>query len=343
MERRTTKDIVESIRRGTRYLYRDELKYKRADFIAPFNIDRVEYAVFQGDVEPEDFYLMALVYEACYATPEFLYFRIKTGLGRNERACVEIDKAGLLDGMGALNRRMERLASLGFFFCHEALAAGATKKDRIYYCTMEGFRAFTHRLEKRMSYNRTLIYRPMHDVFRFLATNVALYALYKNPNFRKLWHYEMFDLKKPGEKKTVQEEVYGRILFQKPDSNHKVYVIVEPVYFRCDTTYVTDEDNRAYIAERLGKVRQIVETFNETEDTEAYALILVEDAVGMKKLQDFIATQDLSFYVKSCVYTSENTVFDASMKGGDGTDSMLGLAVKDGEIKFKQRTLPGSI
>lgn len=342
MERRTTKEIVESIRRGTRFMIKDDIQYKRADFIAPFNVDRVEYAVFQGAVEPEDFYLMELVYEACFTTPEFLYYRIKSGVVRRERACVEIDKAGLLDGMGALNRRMESLAALGFFFCYESMAAGTSKMHRIYYCTMEGFRAFTHRLEKRMPYNRSLIYRPMHDVFRFLASNVALHAFYKNPNFNKLWHYEMFELHAPGEKRFTQEELYGRVLFQKPGSEHKVYVIIEPVFFRCDAKYTTPEENMCRIVERLGKVRSMVESFNKTENTEAYVLFLVEDAVGMKKLQDFISTQDISFYTESCFYTSENAVFESSAKGGDGTDSLLGLAVKDGGILFRQKELPGS-
>lgn len=341
MGRRTTKEIVESIRRGTRFTWREDRKYVRADFIAPLKVDRVEYAVFQGNIATEDYYLFELVYDACFITPEFLYYRIKTGVEKGERECIMIETAGLLNSLSMLNTRLENLAALGFFFCYEEEIRRGSMR-RIFYCSMEGFRAFTHRLEKRASYNRSLVYRPMHDVFRFLATNVALYAFYKNPNFRKKWSYEMYDLKLEGEKKT-QEEVYGRVLFQKPGSVKKVYVIIEPVFFRCDPQIITAEENMKHIVERFEKIKQIAKSFDHVENTEAYVLFLLEDDVGVKKLQDYISTQKVAFFSERCFYTSENALFESSVKGGDGTDSLLGLMVKNGEIMFKRRELPGTI
>ncbi len=343
MERRTTKEIVESIRRGTRFTYREDRKYKKASFIAPLNIDRVEYAVFQGEVEPEDYYLMELVYDACFITPEFLYYRIKIGADHGEKGCKMIEAAGLLSGLSPLFKRLEKLAVLGFFFCYEPEDIHSAKRTRIYYCSMEGFRAFTHRLERRLSYNRSLVYRPMHDIFRFLATNVAIYAMCKNPNFKKKWSYDMFELRQEGGRKVSQEEVYGRVLFQDPASGRKVYVVIEPVFFRCDTNYITTEDNMKHIVERIEKVKQIVMSFDGNDNTEAYALFLMEDDVGVKKLQDYIATQEIAFFSERCFYTSENALFESSVKGGDGTDSLLGLAVKNGGIAFKQKDLPGTV
>ncbi len=343
MGKRTTKEIVESIRRGTRFTYREDKKFTKASFISALNIDRVEYAVYRGDVAPEDYYLMELVYDASFVTPEFLFFRIKLGVEKGERGCMMIAEAGLTDSLSALGKRLEKLASIGFFFCYESVERISEKMVRIYYCSMEGFRAFTHRLEKRMGYNRTLVYRPMHDVFRFLATNVAIYAFYKNKNFQKKWSYEMFDLKLEGEKKSVQEEVYGRVLFQEPGSEKKVYVIIEPIFFRCDKSVITAEDNVRRIEERIEKVKQIVKSFDGMENTESYALFLLEDDVGVKKLQDYISTQKVAFFSERCFYTSENALFESSVNGGDGTDSLLGLAVKNGEIMFRQTDLPGSV
>lgn len=342
MKRRTTKEIAESIRRGSRLAFQDDGKYRQAGFVAPLNIDRVEYAVSQESVEHEDYYLMELVYDACFATPEFLYYRIRTGVEKKERGCIEIAKAGLLESLGLLNRRLERLASFGFFFCYEKTDKESSKILRIYYCSMEGFRAFTHRLEKRMSYNRTLVYRPMHEVFRYLATNVALYAMRENPFFKKLWSFERYELRAEGEQKAVSEDIYGRVLFQKPDSDDKVYIIVEPVFFRFDSAYITHDEHYARVMERLKKVEQVAASLNEAEDSEAFVLFLLEDGVGLRKLQDIISEQDLTFFTERCFYTSENTIFDSSRNGGDGTDSLLGLAVDAGKIVFRQRCLPGT-
>lgn len=343
MKRRTTKEIAESIRRGSKLVFQSDVKYRQAGFIAPLNPDRLEYAVAQENVECEDYYLMALVYDACFATPEFLYYRIKSGAVRKERECMEIARAGLLESLSLLNRRLERLACLGFFFCYETPDGEVSKTVRIFYCSMEGFRAFTHRLERRMSYNRTLVYRPMHEVFRYLATNVVLYSMRENPYFRRLWSFERFELDRSGEQKPVQEDVYGRILFQKPDSGHKVYLIVEPVFFRIDGSFITKEENDKHIVDRLAKMEQIVESFNKADDSEAFVLFLVEDGNGLHKLQDIISGQDLSFFVERCFYTSENTIFDSARKGGDGTDSLLGIMVGDGKIVFRQRNLPVSM
>lgn len=343
MEKRTTKEIVESIRRGTKFTYREDRKYTKASFITSLNIDRVEYAVYCGDVAPEDYYLMELVYDACFVTPEFLYFRIKLGAQKGEKGCLILAEAGLLRSLSVLGERLEKLATIGFFFCYEPVERISEKMVRIYYCSMEGFRAFTHRLEKRMYYNRSLVYRPIHDVFRFLATNVAIYAFYKNKNYQKKWSFEMFDIKLEGEKKSTQEEVYGRVLFQDPITQRKVYVVIEPIFFRCDKSIITDEENMDRVIERIEKVKQIVKSFDNTDNTEAYALFLLEDDVGVKKLQDYIATQEIAFFSERCFYTSENALFESSVKGGDGTDSLLGLAVKNGGIAFKQKDLPGTV
>lgn len=340
MERRTTKEIVESMRRGTRFTCREDLEYKKADFIGPFNIDRVEYAVFLGEVEPEDFFLLEMVYDCCFTTPEFLYFRIKNGVQKGDWASVQI--ASSINTLGVLNEKLEKLANLGLLFCYEPVQENATKMVRIFYCSMEGFRAFTHRLEKKMIYNRSLVYRPMHDVFRFLATNVAMQAFYKSPYFKKMWNFSSYGFTKKGAKKPSYEDVYGRVLFQKSDSSRSVIVFIEPIFFRCDERFVSPADNERSIAEGIDKMRSIIESFERLDDTDAYVLFLLEDAVGMKKFENIIRQQELGFFAEYCFFTSENALFESSLAGGDGLDSLLGISVKENDFAFRQRNIPGT-
>lgn len=342
MSKRTTKEIAESIRRGSRLVYQKDAEYKQAGFIAPLNIDKIEYAVSQESVESEDYFLMELIYDACFVTPEFLYFRIKRGAERGERGCVEIAEAGLLGNLAQLNHRLERLACFGFFFCCEMKSGDNAKLLRIYYCTMEGFRAFTHRLEHYRSYNRSLIYRPIHEMFRYLATNVVLYAMRENPNFKKLWSFERFEYKASDEKKE-HTDVYGRVLFQNGDDVPRTYVFLEPIFFSCDNAYITAEENMERVKERLGIMKDIVESFREKEDENAYILIILENNEGVGYLKKIISGMELDFFKEFCYFTTENAVFDSSRAGGDGTDSLLGIDVVEGKIKFKQKDLPGAI
>lgn len=342
MSKRTTKEIADSIRRGSRLVYQKDAEYKQAGFIAPLNIDKIEYAVSQESVESEDYFLMEIIYDACFVTPEFLYYRIKSGVKRGERGCIEIAKAGLIENLGHLNHRLERLACFGFFFCCEMKTADKAKILRIYYCTMEGFRAFTHRLEHYRSYNRTLIYRPIHEMFRYLATNVVLYAMRENPNFKELWSFERYEYRTAEDRKE-HTDIYGRILFQSEEGGPKTYVFVEPVFFSCDDTYVTSEENAERVRERIDVMRGVVESFKEKEDEEAYVLFILENNEGVGYLKKIIFDMELDFFKECCYFTTENAVFESSRAGGDGTDSLLGFNVVEGKFKFKQKNLPGAI
>lgn len=342
MSKRTTKEIADSIRRGSRLVYQKDAEYKQAGFIAPLNIDKIEYAVSQESVESEDFFLMEMVYDACFVTPEFLYYRIKRGVERGERGCIAVAKAGLVENLAQLNHRLERLANFGFFFCCEMKSSDKAKVLRIYYCTMEGFRAFTHRLEHYRSYNRTLIYRPIHEMFRYLATNVVLYAMRENPNFKELWSFERFEYKTADDKKE-HVDIYGRILFQHGEGGPKIYAIVEPIFFSCDNTYITAEENGERVRERLGVMKSIVDSFKEKEGEEAYVLFILENNEGVGHLKKIISDMELDFFKEYCYVTTENAVFESSRAGGDGTDSLLGLNIVEGKIKFKQKDLPGAV
>ena len=52
--RRTSKQIADSIRRGTRLAYQEETEYKLASFTKPVNYETVEYAIL-NELEDADY------------------------------------------------------------------------------------------------------------------------------------------------------------------------------------------------------------------------------------------------------------------------------------------------
>lgn len=339
MEKRTTGEIADKIRAGSALVYHSEAYHKQASFIKPFSIDQVEYAVAQDELNYADFYLMQLVYEAGFVTPEILFHRIVIGVERKERGCMVIseDREGLLQSVDILEKRVRRLARLGFLFCYEQHLRGNGTK-LFYYCSMEGFRAFTHRLELRRTYNRTIVYRPEHEIYRFLAVNTVLYALYKNRSCVKVSGIDKFDL--PNEKR--QEDLYGRLKFEFGDGMTR-YLLVEPAFFKCNEKVMTQEESRQRIIDRIEVMKKIAAEFDKNEKTETAVLFLVENGSGLGKLQKIIGEQDLRFFMERCYFTSENAIMDSYQDGGDGLDSLLGLGVKDGNLSFRIKSFPASI
>jgi len=339
MGKRSTKEIGESIRRGSLYVYHEDATYKQAGFIAPLNLDKLEYAVCQEYIATEDYFLLEVVYSLCFVTPELLYFRLKRGVSNGEHGCKVVSESGLLDSLSKLNVRLERLANLGLMFCIDA-ARGNDRLIRIYYLSMEGFRAFTTRLDVRRVYNRSLVYKSITEIYRHIATNIVLYSFQKNPYYKKLWTYESFDLH-DGAKKVGQEDIYGRVSFKAPDSERTVQVILEPIFFKYDHKLMNAEEHASRIEKRLGVVEKIVNELT-NDDTDVYVVFIAEDGEGLHKLIEIVSRQDIDFFTGRCYYTTENAIFESSYNGNDGTDSLFGMYVSDEKkLKFRQKDLPG--
>jgi len=334
VEKRTTKEIADKIRAGSELVYNSEAYHKQASFIKPLNIDQVEYAVSHNSFDYVDFYLMQLVYEAGFITPEILFQRIEVGKERGEKSCKVISDEGLLESVNILEKRLRRLASSGFMFCYEQhLCKKGTKL--FYYSSMEGFRAFTHRLEIRRTYNRTIVFRPEHDIYRFLAANTVLYTLCKNPSCVKFWGIERFEL--PEEK--MQEDVYGRLKFEFGDGITR-YLLLEPAFFRCNEKVMSMEESRQHVIDRIEVLKKITAEFDKSDNTETYTLFIVENGVGVSKLQKIIEEQDVRFFIERCYFTSENAIADSYRDGGDGLDSILGIGFKENALIFKLKPFP---
>lgn len=335
MEKLTTQKIAAAIQTGSRLVYQSDAEYRQARFIVPLNLDRLHYAICTETFMPEDFFILELVNKLCYVTPELLYFCIKRGVTNKEPECICIKEAGLLQSLTLLNSRMEKLANSGLLYCTEAKRLDE-KAIRIYYISMEGFRAFTNRLEKRMNYDRNTVYRSITEMYRQIAVNTVMYSFSKNPYFEKMWPMSSFTL----EGKKTSDDIYGRVAFKAPDSAKTVLAVLEPVYFRHDTKLIPEAEFVEKVEARLDVVEKIVQKLS-NDETDVYVVFIVENGEGLQKLIDLAANRDVDFYLDQ-FFTTENAVFASSFSGGDGTDSLLGMSFNaDKRVKFKQRDLPG--
>lgn len=338
--RRTSKQIADSIRRGTRLAYQEETEYKLASFTKPVNYETVEYAIL-NELEDADYFLLECVYRTFYTTPDLLLFIIKSGAERGDRKCQVIRDAGYADSLAVLNRRLRRLAYLGFLFCREA--CHTQKKDiQIFSCTPEGFRAFTSRLSVCLNYNHTIVYKTLPEVFGAIACARAVTAFSENPYCKSAHYVDMFSLHNG--KRVSQEELSGRVVFQKPDSLKSVQLLIEAAYFDFEKNLFNEEEWNERVTHRIGLLQNMAQEIEKNGNAEAYVLFLVENAAGLNKLRDIVLKKGDDFFFDRCFFSAENAIYDSSAAGGDGTDALLCMFFnKNKELKYRQKDVPETV
>lgn len=338
--------IAELIRMGTDNILKPTTKVR--PYPCTFKTrEELEVDLFYGIITDADCYLLKVVFELGFTQPSFLLHCVRNMARKGDKDALIIEEAGLISDLSKLQNRLFFLMKYHLLFCYEVREEGAKKgamAKYIFFCSKEGWRAFTYKLDLwhlHREYSLDAIYKPIWEVYRYIGVNVLMHEFSKNENFDKMYSGEKITYTTENKKKKYQD-VYGHMMFE-DGSGITTHLLLEPFYLSCDGKILTLAENDERLKSRLSNLQTIVKE-RESADNKSkyYVVLIVENADGMRKYQEYISNQDLSFYREKCFVTSENAVFSAGLAGGDGTDSVLRLELVEQKFKWFQGKLPGT-
>lgn len=334
-KKKTSKEISDLIRKGSKFVYFDGIAYSASTSETKVNRENLEYKIVTAVITKGDYYLLEAVHSLGFATAESLLHKFRAGGRRYEEASICLAQEGKVTNHRTMRGRLEFLARQGLLHCHEYIDA-YENVNYVYTCSSEGFRAFSNALDRRVPYNKDMVYKPPYEVFRYLAANTVGYVLGMHPDCKKIYPYGRINYKVNG--KDRMEQVFGHLEFQK-EGGKLTHYILEPTFFSINPKIISWDENKERIRKRIETLRELVRSLcNENE--EAYLIFIVENGDGLSRLKETIMEFEMDFFFERCLFTSENTVSMVFTERGTAADDcLLGIFVQGSQIRFKQRDM----
>ena len=323
-----TNQILNGFRRGTEFMMYPGVAFEADKSVQSVDRMNLEYNVVMGNIVDGDYHILRAVYELGFATTAALLTKLLVEKRRNPELVYPFKD------YATLRSRLEFLTRFGLLFCYTYIDRTDTYQY-IYFCSVEGWRAYKNHLYTKSRYDHNLVYATAFEIFRKVCANAVLCAFGESVRCNSIvGACEAVYREDNRDKKAY---LYGRATLE--NNGIKVRYVIEPVHFATNEKILTAEENKRRISERMTQLEAVVTYYNTRaeEPIDTYLVIVLENDLGLKEFVSIIRDKNVSFFLDRCLFTNEYVVTRSAL--GKVGEAMLGMKINEKKISFVKREL----
>ncbi len=282
-----------------------------------------------GHFRDQDCFMLQTLSEMGYATASDVLARVRwlSAHGTNRRFVPILTDVDMDAYLRMLSKR-----GVVFYYLYK-VSYGATPK-RIFFVTKEGFLLFSTELMRGGRYDDRLSYRPIYDIFRYVATIRVMSAFMASPRCDELSYFSPYELKRGT--KSFRTILYGKGVLR--DDRFEHTYLFEPVHFSVPANKMTTEEITERIRSRLALLKEVVldHSKNSNANQLTFIVFIVEDTGGMRQLLNLLKEDpDHNFWENTALITSDYAVCESFM--GDFYNALFGIRYVGVNIAVEQK------